>query len=165
MDLLAFANGLDGTKRVYKIGVPLPGSEVPGLVVVQMSGRKDAVGFSCHNQMVIAQPKKQPETVRMFVILLSKQFVPPEEKEHTSFASHVLNATIEALQLVHVAVEDKDNITGLPSFLLEDMREVAIASAVQTMREQMHHQAMAQQAQQKIVTPGGGGLVVPGQPR
>lgn len=161
MDLLVFANGYDGTNRLYTIGASLPEAHVTGVVMVPISGRMDAVGFACHAQTLVAAPKKELVNLRMYVMLVSKQFAQANDKD---FDKTVLNATLDALKLAFVDVAGKDNITGVPTFLLETLREDAVASAVQTMREQMMQAQMQEQARQRIVTPPKPqGLVIPGQ--
>lgn len=160
MDLLAIANGFDNSKRVFKIGVPLPESHVTGLVLVPISGRTDAVGFACHSQMIVARAGKEAVSLRMYVLLVSKQFCQPTDKD---FDKAVIHAATEGLKLAFVDVSTKDNIADLPPFLLENIREDAIGSAVQMMQQQMMEAEMHRQARQKIVTPGPQGLVIPGQ--
>lgn len=166
MNMLVFANGFDNTNRLYKIGdgVSLPSSDIAGVFVVPAgSARTDAVGFACHSQTVVAQADKEPVTVSMYVTLISKQFAPPDDAD---FPVRVLQTALSALQLQFVDIDGASNITGLPSFILREMRDTAIQSAIDAFRRELHQQAMMQQAAnahaQHVVTPPKPGLVVTG---
>lgn len=159
MNILVFANGFDGSKRMYNIGSPLGSDDMNGILVVPTPKRTDAVGFSCYAQAVVAVPERGVVPVRVYVILVSKNFAP----EIDNFAALTLDAAMKALNITFVNDTEKD-YDGIPMFVLKSMREDAMRAAVGMMQQQAMDAAMAQQmGGPQLATPPSPRLVVPGQ--
>lgn len=158
MNILVFANGFDGSKRMYNIGAPLGSDDMNGILAVPNPKRTDAVGFSCYAQAVIAVPDKGVTSVRIYVILVSKNFAP----EIDNFGALTLDAALNSLGLTFIDDKEK-NYNGIPMFILQSMREDAMRAAVGMMQQQAMDAAMAQQmGGPQLATPPAPRLVVPG---